>query len=270
MITNKGFMEDSILKKMFSNRYMGFVGTLFGLIGIILSIYFYFQSRESRNLVYTISSSRALVVDSQKASRLQVLYLDRIIYSDIVAIQLAIWNEGKQSIKKANILENIKIKASDSVQILETSVRKVSRKVTKFSILKNINNNIPLTWDILENNDGAVVQVLYAGKLDAKFFIDGVIEGQSAIRKITIDDSKDQPSPIFLIIFGSVFLFFGYFVLFKSRSFGHLFDTARPINQKLILGKNMMIALLLGMPISFIIVGIYSLIVEPPTVPFSF
>ena len=48
-------MEETDIKKTSPKKYLDFISILIGLVGIGLGIYFYSQSKETRNLTYSIS-----------------------------------------------------------------------------------------------------------------------------------------------------------------------------------------------------------------------
>lgn len=278
-------MEESEIKKTSPKKYLDVISILIGLAGIGLGIYFYSQSKEIRDLSYSISPSKALVLDSKRASKLRVLYDSTIISSDIVAIQLAIWNRGKQSIKKSNILKNIEVKNNNRVKILETSIRKVSREVTNFSVVQNNynNGNIPLNWDILENNDGAVLQILYAGNLNAKFFLNGIIEGQENIHCIDINNEENSTVYFISIILGIFVFLMGYFQYRSEKKYGFSYfrlpqkvdthdGTPAKIKLRYVIFNfifSAKLSIIIG--IVLILVAIYNMVMSsPPTIPFGF
>jgi hypothetical protein len=55
---------------------------------------------------------------------------------------------------------------------------------------------IPITWKILENNDGGCIQLIYLGSTNATIFVDGIIEGGGKLKGvdsgITIKSPEDQ------------------------------------------------------------------------------
>lgn len=163
-----------------SNPIVGFIGVLASVCGIMTAIYLYYQSREVPQLEYLTNPVKAIIVKVGQASRLTVLYDNSRIDSDITAAQLAIWNAGKKGIKPENILEPIVISTPKGQAILEASVRKVTRQVVGLKL--NLNSlregRLPVSWRILEQGDGAVIQVIYAGGFDVQLKVSGTVEGQ--------------------------------------------------------------------------------------------
>jgi hypothetical protein len=47
-----------------------------------------------------------------------------------------------------------------------------------------------ITWDILEHNDGAIVQVILAGNEETQLSANAIIEGQSSVRAVKVAGKK--------------------------------------------------------------------------------
>jgi hypothetical protein len=97
----------SFLSRLFSNPIFGIAASLASVLGLILSIYFYVQSTRKRDLVYLVNPVQAVVVKTGEATNLHVLYGDRELKSDVTAAQIALWNQGNESIRPENILEQV-------------------------------------------------------------------------------------------------------------------------------------------------------------------
>jgi hypothetical protein len=177
------------------------VGTWIGIIGVlvgIISLFLYLNSRAERELVYAINPVRTAVVTAGQASELAVFYEGEPLGSvDVTAAQVAIWNEGKQSIREENILEDVVICADPPVPILEASIGQYSREVTKFTLVGTpeslASGRVPVSWYILENKDGASVQLIYVGTEEVDFYVEGVIEGLRGIKDVELRVATQTP-----------------------------------------------------------------------------
>lgn len=170
------------------------IGILVGLFGVAVAVYFGLASRKRRELVFSINPIRTRVVSSKQATDLRVSYQNEPLGNvDITAIQLALWNAGNKSIKTEHIRKKIIITTNPRVRILEASVRKGSPD-TGFNLLDSADSKaegrVPVSWEILERNEGTSIQLLY---LDTPFntpevdiLVEGLIEGQGhPKRKVT-------------------------------------------------------------------------------------
>ena len=94
----------------FKHPAVGILGSLAGIIGIPLAIYFYTQTALYPDLVYYVNPARAAVVQQGAASHLTVSIDGQQITTDVSAAQVAIWNRGKQAIRHESVLEPIVIR----------------------------------------------------------------------------------------------------------------------------------------------------------------
>lgn len=207
----------------FSNPWLGAITSLCTILGLIFAIYTFASSNITRNLIYTIYPIKALALRSGEVSNLKVFYEEKEIKTDITVAQLAIWNKGKIPIKPDNILKTIKITTNPSTPILEVQIRKQSRDVIGFTIGSSYYNEgyIPVSWDILENGDGAIIQIIYSGSEDVKFSVEGVIEGQNKIsiqnppNNIKTPEEQQSSSNSSFYVFLVIFLLYTTLLLLK-------------------------------------------------------
>ncbi len=181
------------------------IGWTFGAIGIAFGLYTYFVPRNRRNLVYTINPVRTRIAISKKATDLKLFYKNEDLGDvDISAVQIAIWNAGNQSIHKNDILtkpenpKNIIIKTEPQTRILETSIRNSPNEYTGIDVLCTHNSAICgqliMTWEILEKNDGAAIQIIYVGNPEVKFTVEAKIEDQGLVKYISRNEKDDPPT----------------------------------------------------------------------------
>ncbi len=197
--TNPTASKEPRILKVFRNPYVGILGSIASIIGLILAVYFWHESRRYRELVYFVNPAKAVVIKSGQTSKLNYFYEGKEIKSDVTAIQIAIWNQGSESIKKENIVSNINISTTPSVHILEVITRKKSRDAINLVFDQSMakNGTIPLTWNILENGDGILLQIIYAGDTNVIFSLEGLIEGQASIKEIKYSGSILSPAEQF-------------------------------------------------------------------------
>jgi hypothetical protein len=177
--------EGSKVGAILGSPWVRGVEALFTLVAIILAIYFGLSSRAERELVYAVNPVRTAVVTAGQATELAVLYKGEPIGSkDVTAAQVAIWNAGKLSIRKDDILGDGKVVifTDPPVPILEASIRQLSREVTEFALVTTpellASGRVPVSWRILEKDDGASIQLIYVGTEEVKLQVQGTIEGQ--------------------------------------------------------------------------------------------
>jgi len=202
---------------LFSNPIVGMIGWSATILSLFLGIYFYIQSTKKRDLVYYVNPAQAVVVKTGETSNLHVSYGDRELKSDVTAAQIAIWNRGNESIRPESVLEPVTIRTSPSVPILEASIRKKSRGVVDITLDQSRLSEgvVGMKWNILEQRDGAVIQIVYAGPPSINIEVSGVFEGQDQIRNLKyLEENVTKPPWPFAFMgsnirLGQIFLVFG-------------------------------------------------------------
>jgi len=181
------------LPKLFSNPWIGFMGTVASILGVALAVYFYTEGKEVHQLTYYVNPAKAVVVKAGQSSKLTVSFDNRVIGNDITAAQISLWNQGKLPIKRDDILKPITIYTENSVPILEATIRKTSRDVTQLSLNADEikKGYVTISWNILEQNDGAAIQLIYAGDPSVHIYAGGIIEGQGEIKS---ESTKHPPN----------------------------------------------------------------------------
>jgi hypothetical protein len=162
------------------------VGTAASIVGVFLAIYFYIGSRSYPELVYLVNPVHTIVVKQGTASRLGVIFDGQPITQDVTASQVALWNRGRQAIRRAAILQAVTITTEPSVPILEATVRRTSRNVVSFDLDRTglAKGEVSVSWNILEEGDGGVLQLVYAGDVGTQIVCRGIIEGQRGVREL--------------------------------------------------------------------------------------
>ena len=212
--------EDS-QPKFISNPLLGFIGVMASVLGIIITIYFYIEGKEAHQLTYYVDPAVSAVFESGKVPRLTANYNGKIIQGDITVTQIAIWNQGKLPIRKSDILKPIVLNVH--APILEATVKKPGRDVTQLSIdTAGIQDGrIPISWSILEKNDGGVIQVVYAGTPSYYAInVTGVVEGQKEISQLKILSRRDWWSKLGFALFLALLLVTFTIMLTKSGDGG--------------------------------------------------
>jgi hypothetical protein len=264
----------TVLIRFFSHPIVGMVGWAATVLSLVLGIFFYIQSTKNRDVVCFVNPVQTVVVKSGGASNLHVFYGDRELKSDVTAAQIAVWNSGNESVRPENILEPVTIHTSPSVQILEASIRKKSRGVVDVSLDQSRLNEgvVGVKWNIFEQGDGAVIQLVYAGPPSTLIEASGVIEGQDKIRQLkgrgdTVRASEGKESSggphnrigWFLIALGIIMALAGSLLYWLNRW--------RPIRSP---SRSIFIGGII-LSLFYIAFGLYSLLfLSTPNPPFGF
>ena len=148
-----------------TNFYFGLFGTLFGLLGAVLAVIFWLDSLAERNLQFKDDYPSGEVVKAGQSSSLPGLFNGVQIEGNISVTPVAIGNAGKLAVKRENFREPIVVTVSPKAKILEVTLRTVYPSSTGFAVdTSEISKGlIKLDWKSLETNEGAVIQIIFAG-----------------------------------------------------------------------------------------------------------
>jgi hypothetical protein len=173
------------------------IAVLGGLASIFALPYAAFPWRfgPKRDLSYCIAPIRTPIVQTSKPSDVAISYKGLPVTGNVTAAQVAIWNDGREPIRREDLLTPIVLRLPDNVNILELTALKVSRAIAGFSMAQS---NAPATiaaldWRILEHNDGVFLQIVYAGNTEARISLQGVIVGQDAVHLVTTLTNRSAP-----------------------------------------------------------------------------
>jgi hypothetical protein len=108
---------------------VGVIGAVASIIAIPLALYLYKRGNKRRGLTYMVRPVRTQIVRAGAVSRLSVVHDGREIKSDITAVHIALWNQGRESIRQANMLRPLIIQTEDHAPILEASIHMATRDV---------------------------------------------------------------------------------------------------------------------------------------------
>ena len=185
---------ESVRGRLLGNPWVGGIGLLLASISIVIAIYFGWKSTEKRELVLTQGESSVLVFDPgvTKAFELtpKVLLWSHPdidpLRSSVYSVSFAIWNSGRASIKPDHILRTLRIQIGDDtkrpIAIWDILPIAWSREEIEMEIGSNLTEEkglpqIPISFGILESEDGASFQVIYSGPEDMNIILKGTVEG---------------------------------------------------------------------------------------------
>jgi hypothetical protein len=157
-------------------------------------------SLRERLPTFSIDPVRTTIVNSSGFTNLAVLYNGSpISRQNVISVRVYFWNRGDLPIVKSNheILRPIQlILQPEDAEILEVRALKQSRREVGFSAQVSHDNrsSVDLDFGILEKNDGAAIQLIYAGPEKVIIRPEGTIVGVNRIDLIqTYADRADMP-----------------------------------------------------------------------------
>lgn len=180
----------------FAQPWVGITGSIASILSLLLAVFFFSRSISRPELVYYVNPARTTVVKQGTTSRLTVSVDGHPLSQDVTAVQIAVWNRGKQAIRPSSVLEPVIIRTESAVPILEATIRRKSREVVALNLDQAhlAEGQVAISWKILEQDDGGVVQLVYAAGTGTRIECVGVIEGQTHIRELRYSGAIRTPA----------------------------------------------------------------------------
>jgi len=186
----KRVKEYSLANAVPLSLILAIVGTVIGLGGFAFGVWSHFASQHNPLLKYGVYPVRGRIVRSENLSDLKVLYKGAEVPGDISVAYVVFQNIGTAAIENTDILTPIDIQLDGKAPILEASIQKneQTRSLTKVSLDQSqaSSGQLGVGWKILEQNDGFVVQITYAGSVNTGIKVTGDVKGQrQGIEQVT-------------------------------------------------------------------------------------
>jgi len=198
-------------------KTVNYLSIFIGIIAIIISIYFYRQSKKEREPTFFINPLKIELIDSDRLQGTPITVKtneNEIVNSDVYIIKFYFFNKGKHAIKKDDILSDIFISSQNrNIKIVESRILKTSRDICNINISPDsTQKGLFVSFDILEFNDGFSGQIIYEGDTSTDFYCEGIIEGVEQF--YSVDTYLQRRKLIDNIIIGILAIFFiGYIII---------------------------------------------------------
>lgn len=195
----------TLLKPSFVSRTLGRARdnpwtVLFGAISFFLAIYAIYDAKNEPNLQVVFDPDTATKIVTALTPDIEVRYKGSVVAGEVSSQVIRFWNAGKRPIESQDILKQLQIKAAPDATILDVRIKQQTRDVITVVPIIVDKSTLSLTWRILENDDGASIQVIYQGSSDSKFTVEGAVRGQKNIPTNYLSPTKPQPSKLEVVM----------------------------------------------------------------------
>ena len=185
--------------------YLGILGFIIGVIGIVLTI----RSKKRKKISYEKNDFNLINEKAiNKTENLEVFH-NKTKIKNLTISKIAIWNSGNQTIKKGDISETsqLMINLDENVSILEQKVLSTSHNDLKVSI-KNKTKFPIIKFNYLEPNNGFLIQITHTGRNSDCLNISGKIIGGSKIKRVNDmsrnAEKRDHWTTKYIVLFFSI------------------------------------------------------------------
>jgi len=149
----------------------GWVGSLIGLVGIILGgvgIFSYKISRSTAKPSYQKSSFRLIGRKENNLPKDVTVIFKRKEVDRLTKTTLILWNNGTEVLNGEDVIstDSLQISFTDGDNILSYKVLKQTKDVNNFELLKNeaFPHRLLINFSYLDPNDGIVLEILHDSK----------------------------------------------------------------------------------------------------------
>jgi hypothetical protein len=171
--------------------------TVFGwTIALVFGVYQLVDARVEPDLQVAFDPGAATKIVTTLTPDIEVRYKGSVVAGEVSSQVVRFWNAGKRPIENQDILKQLQIKAPPDITILDARVKQQTRDVVTVVPMAIDKSTVSLTWRILENDDGASIQLIYQGSSDSKFTIEGAVRGQKTIPVNYLTPAKTEPSKL--------------------------------------------------------------------------
>jgi hypothetical protein len=158
-----------------------------------LAVYFYLKSRRAKEMVWSIRTSNLVSVHPDSAGKLKVFYEDRRVNTVSVS-EVMLWERGAEPIRKGDIADGdpLRVEAADGVEFLGVHVFPPSDPATKISLAwsEQQRDAVPITFDFLNQGDGAIFRLVHTGRNSEDICIKGTIIGGKKPKRCEVVQDK--------------------------------------------------------------------------------
>lgn len=156
------------MSRVFEFINQGWVGSLIGLIGIILGIVGIFSYRISKSVAKPSYQKSSLRLLGRKEDNLPndvtVTYKGNIV-ERLTKTTLVLWNNGTETLDGSNIVgkDPLSISFEDDDKILSYKILKQTKETNAFDIqvLKEYQSKLVFSFEYLDPSDGVVIELLH-------------------------------------------------------------------------------------------------------------
>lgn len=204
------------LDSLIINPWVGFIGTLFGVIGIILSVTFFLRSRRFQRPTYYKNSVKWFDKKTLPHEDIKFMFQGKEIPRFTIT-HIYFWNSGNQTIRKSDFApaSQLSLKIPENTEIFDIHISACSAKEIQAStssdtsLVANSVKEVLINFDYLDENDGFSIQIIHDAENDDDFQFSGKLPGVFEFRR---GDGLSVESPPLLkwVILPSLVIGAGY------------------------------------------------------------
>lgn len=167
---------------MDSGYIIGIIGLISNILGMIFTYIFFRKGKKDRKPMFAIESANFIHDFLTQFKGLNISYKNKKV-STLSGSRIAIWNAGKESIRKTDIVDGdpIRIVPEEGVEILDINEVKFINESNKCKC-ELVNNKIIIDFEYLDYHEGLALEILHTGKTSWSLKVLGTVIGAGKIK----------------------------------------------------------------------------------------
>lgn len=157
-----------------------------GILGLVLAYYFYKKSIRAKKPVYSIKSNNLISGSVSTLENLNVTYRDYRV-ENLTVSKILFYNHGAETVTGQDLdtINHLSI-SSETCKILDGSVLQANNASNNFKVrYDTANENLFIDFDYLNQNQGAVIQVIHTGLSSETLDVYGDIIGVQKLSHVS-------------------------------------------------------------------------------------
>lgn len=172
-----------MIELILNNPFLQLIIVIVTVVGLPCTLYFGLRNPSKRQFSCETNFSSIIKSGQNALTKLNILYENNPITSVSSSI-FTLWNSGKIDIRSSDMAigKELKIIGNDQTKILDARVLKMSDESNAFFIKKIENNEVEISFDYVNENEGVVIEVIHTSNQDA-LDIDCKIKGGKLLKR---------------------------------------------------------------------------------------
>ncbi len=162
-------------------------GNIVGVVGVVFALYFGLKKSKYKKLTYVIRSSNIFTGLEHTIPDVEVRFPGYgLPVNRLTVTKVAFWNAGTETIPSQDVvMENpLFLRAKTGVAILSVRVIDCTNRYNKVDTrLDGQRMGAAITFDYLDQNDGALLQIFHTGLGNDDIQLEGTIKGVRSIQR---------------------------------------------------------------------------------------
>jgi hypothetical protein len=210
-----------VIVRILDSKWANRVGIIIGIIALpigVIGTKATLDSIDKREPIFSIVKPTISILDRQRLNEASITILDKQsneINNDVFLVKFFFWNAGDEVILKNDVDEPLSIIINNKkANILDYKILKKTRDSAGIKLTQISDNKLSLEFKSLENSEGLLAQIIFAGDNDDSLEIIGHIRNAKINSSFYSNKGIESPKlwvellRIWLDFFASITTFF--------------------------------------------------------------